>query len=291
MGMIKDAIALARPHQYTKNLFIFLPAFFAFRFHEPGLVGQAFIAFVAYSLVSSAVYIFNDWKDCEEDRQHPDKCRRPIAAGRIKASIAFGFGAVFLMAGGMLAFVNGPEVFYWIASYVVLNVAYSLKLKHFPIIDISVISTGFVIRLFVGAAATQVALSHWIIVMTFLLSLFLALAKRRDDVLIYLSTKQAMRKAIDGYNLKFLDSAMVMTASIVLMAYILWSISPEVAAKLASENVYLTAVFVVLGIMRYMQIAFVEEKSGNPSEVLLRDRFIQLILLGWVGSFAWILYG
>jgi decaprenyl-phosphate phosphoribosyltransferase len=155
---------------------------------------------------------------------------------------------------------------------------------------VTVIASGFVIRLLVGSAVTGVVLSHWIIVMTFLLALFLALAKRRDDVLILLQTGQKTRKAIDGYNLKFLDSAMVMTASIVVLAYILWSISPEVAVRLGSENLYLSSVFVVLGVMRYMQIAYVEEKSGNPSMVLLRDHFRQRVLLGWLGVLAWILY-
>lgn len=126
--------------------------------------------------------------------------------------------------------------------------------------------------------------------MTFLLALFLSLAKRRDDVLIYLKTDQKMRKVIDGYNLKFLDAAMMMTASIVVVAYILWSVSPEVAERLNTQNIYLSAVFVVLGILRYMQIALVEEKSGNPSKVLLRDRFIQLTMVGWISVFVWILY-
>ena len=174
--------------------------------------------------------------------------------------------------------------------YLALNCAYSLKLKHIAIIDVVVIASGFVIRLLVGAEATQVVLSHWIIVMTFLLALFLSLAKRRDDVLIYLETDQKPRKVIDGYSLKFLDASMVMTASIVVLAYILWSISPEVAARLRSQDLYLSAVFVVLGVMRYLQIALVEENSGNPSKILLNDRFIQLTLLGWVGVFLWIFY-
>ena len=195
-----------------------------------------------------------------------------------------------MLSGSIVSYLVSPSVLFLVLTYLILNLAYTVKLKHIAIIDIVIISTGFVVRLLVGAEATQVDLSHWIIVMTFLLALFLSLAKRRDDVLIYLKTDQKMRKVIDGYNLKFLDAAMVMTSSIVIVAYILWSISPEVAERLNTQNIYLTAVFVVLGILRYMQIAFVEEKSGNPSKVLLRDRFIQLTLVGWVSVFVWILY-
>lgn len=288
--MIADYIKLARPHQYTKNLFIFIPAFFAFQLTQLGLVLNAFIAFISVSLLASAVYVFNDWIDRFEDAQHPEKHHRPIASGRIKAPTAFGFLALLLLGGGTVAFSLSLEVLSLVLAYVVLNLAYTLKLKHVAIIDIVVIATGFVIRLFVGAEATQVELSHWIIIMTFLLALFLSLAKRRDDVLIYLNTEKKMRKVIDGYNVKFLDSAMMMTGSITIVAYILWSVSPEVAQRLNTEYLYLNAGFVVLGILRFMQIALVEEKSGNPSKVLLRDQFIQLTLAGWVGVFIWVLY-
>lgn len=288
--MLKDLLRLARPYQYSKNLFIFIPAFFAFQLTDIQLMIKASMAFIAFSLAASAVYIFNDWIDRHEDARHPEKSTRPLAAGRIKAPVAFSFLALLLLSGSIVSYMVSPSVFFLVLTYLILNLAYTVKLKHIAIIDIVIISTGFVIRLLVGAEATQVDLSHWIIVMTFLLALFLSLAKRRDDVLIYLKTDQKMRKVIDGYNLKFLDAAMMMTSSIVIVAYILWSISPEVAERLNTQNIYLTAVFVVLGILRYMQIAFVEEKSGNPSKVLLRDRFIQLTLVCWVGVFVWLIY-
>jgi 4-hydroxybenzoate polyprenyltransferase len=254
------------------------------------LIPKALLAFIGFSLLASAVYVFNDWIDRHEDAQHPEKKSRPIAAGRIKAPTAFSFLALLLFFGSITSYLVSLEVLFLVLTYLILNLAYTLKLKHIAIIDIVVIATGFVLRLLVGAEATQVDLSHWIIVMTFLLALFLSLAKRRDDVLIYLKTDQKMRKVIDGYNLKFLDAAMVMTSTIVIVAYVLWSISPEVADRLNTQNIYLTAVFVVLGILRYMQIAFVEEQSGNPSKVLLRDRFIQLTLIGWLSAFVWLIY-
>lgn len=288
--MILDLVKLARPNQYIKNLFIFVPAFFAFQLTELALVINAVVAFIAFSMLASAVYIFNDWIDRYDDARHPDKKNRAIASGRVKGDTAF-WWLGFLMLGGLaIAYTLSDKIFFIVIAYLVINVAYSLRLKHTAIIDIFIIAIGFILRLMVGAEATQVDLSHWIIVMTFLLALFLSLAKRRDDVLIYIKTDLKMRKVIDGYNLKFLDAAMMMTASITIVAYILWSISPEVALRLNSENLYLTAAFVILGILRYMQIAFVQQESGNPSKVLLKDSFIQLTLLGWVGVFVWLLY-
>ena len=207
-----------------------------------------------------------------------------------EAPAVFIFLAILLFAGGVASYLISPSIFLLVLTYLMLNLAYTIKLKHVAIIDVAIISTGFVIRLLVGAEATQVDLSHWIIVMTFLLALFLSLAKRRDDVLIYLKTDQKMRKVIDGYNLKFLDAAMTATASIVVVSYILWSISPEVAERLNTQNIYLSAVFVVLGVLRYMQITFVEEKSSNPSKALLEDRFTQLNLVGWVSVLSIVIY-
>jgi len=155
----------------------------------------------------------------------------------------------------------------------------------------TIISIGFVLRLFVGSSVTGIYLSMWIVIMTFLLALFMALAKRRDDILIYMKTGAKMRKVIDGYNLKFVDGAMMIMASVVIVSYILYTTSKEVIDRVDSgEFLYLTTLFVILGVMRYMQITFVFEKSASPSEIILKDRFIQSTLLFWILSFVWILY-
>jgi decaprenyl-phosphate phosphoribosyltransferase len=287
---MNNLLKLSRPYQYVKNLFIFLPAFFAFEVTNINLMTDALISFLAFSLIASAVYIINDWSDRKEDALHPTKKNRPIASGKVSSLQAFGFLVILLISGLLLAYTVSITVLYLIIAYLFMNVFYSLKLKAIAIVDIMTISTGFVIRLFVGSEATEVYLSQWIIVITFLLALFLALAKRRDDVLIFLKTEQKMRKAVNGYNLKLLDAAMVMTSTIVILAYIIWSISEEVVTRIHSENLYITAFFVIMGILRYMQITFVEEKSGNPTKIILKDLFIQITLLAWVISFVWILY-
>ncbi len=288
--MLNSLIKLARPYQYSKNLFIFLPAFFSFKITDYQVFSSAFLAFISFSLTASSIYILNDWFDRKDDAIHPEKCSRPIASGKISPKIALIYAILLLFCGLFTAYKVSLIVTFLIVMYVLLNIAYSYKLKHISIVDITIISTGFVIRLFVGAFATNVILSHWIIIMTFMLALFLSLAKRRDDLIIYLETENKMRKVIDGYSLKFLDFAMIMNASIVIVAYILWSISPEVVAKLHTNNLYLSAIFVFLGILRYMQISFVEEKSGNPSKILFTDSFIRVTILFWISICIYFLY-
>jgi decaprenyl-phosphate phosphoribosyltransferase len=287
---LASIIKLMRLHQYIKNFFIFLPLFFAMKITETGLLSNAFIAFIAFSLTASAIYTLNDYYDIEEDRQHSKKKDRPLVSGAISKSQAIIIMSVLFCAGFTLMALLSFKATALLAAYVVMNVAYSFSLKHVSIVDIHIIAIGFVLRLFIGSVVTDIHLSKWIIIMTFLLALFMALAKRRDDVLIFLDTGKRMRKVIDGYNLQFLDTAMAIMASVVIVAYTFYTTSPEVEARLDSEYLYLTAFFVILGVMRYLKITFVYKNSGSPAKILNTDRFMQLILLGWVVTFSWILY-
>ncbi len=283
-------IKLMRPHQYIKNFFIFLPLFFALKITDTSLLFNAVIAFIAFSLTASAIYTLNDYHDIEEDRQHPKKKDRPLASGAISKPQAIIIMSVLFAAGFTLMAFLSLKATGILAAYVIMNIAYSFHLKHVAILDVVIIAIGFVLRLFIGSAVTDIPLSMWIVVMTFLLALFMALAKRRDDVLIYLNTGKKMRKVIDGYNLQFLDTAMAIMASVVIVSYTIYTTSPEVVARVHSEYLYLTALFVILGIMRYLQVALVLKDSGSPTKIVLKDRFMQLTLIAWVLTFAWILY-
>jgi 4-hydroxybenzoate polyprenyltransferase len=198
--------------------------------------------------------------------------------------------AVLLVGGLGVSGFRGQRVFLLFAFYLVLNFAYTLKLKHIPIVDVFVVALGFAIRLFVGSLATAVELSMWIVLITYLLALFLALAKRRSDVLIYVKSGLRTRKLVDGYNLEVLNAYMVISATVVLVSYIMYTVSPEVIAKAGTKNLYITALFVLFGIMRYLQISLVEKQGGSPTRVVLRDRLIQLALIGWLVSFGILLY-
>ena len=283
-------IRLMRPHQYIKNFFIFLPLFFAMKITDTGLLSSAFIAFIAFSLAASAIYTLNDYYDIEEDRQHPKKKDRPLASGVISKSQAIIVMSVLFLSGFILMALLSFKATGVLAVYVVMNIAYSFSLKQISIVDVNIIAIGFILRLFIGSIVTDIYLSKWIIIMTFLLALFMALAKRRDDVIIFLETGQRMRKVISGYNLQFLDTAMAIMASVVIVSYTLYTTSSEVASRLNSEYLYLTVFFVILGIMRYLKIIFVDKNSGSPSKIIISDRFMQLTLLGWIGIFIWILY-
>jgi len=287
---MKNILILIRPHQYVKNFFIFLPLFFAGQILNPALAINALLAFIAFSFSASAIYILNDYYDIAEDRLHPKKKNRPLASGALSKKTAILLMLLLAASGIYLMFTVSTQATVILTGYILLNIAYSFYLKHVAILDISIIAIGFVLRLFVGAAATGIYLSMWIVIMTFLLALFLALAKRRDDVLLFLDTGKRMRKVIDGYNIQFIDTAMMIMASVVIVAYISYTTSPEVVQRLQNEHLYLTALFVIIGIMRYMQISFVKQDSGSPTKIILKDIFIQLTLVSWVVAFAWILY-
>lgn len=283
-------VALIRPYQYAKNLFIFMPLFFVGRITDTDLLISSIIAFVAFSLSASAIYILNDYQDIDADREHPSKQYRPLASGAVSTKTAMSIMLLLAVCGLGLMFTISIEALAILVIYMLLNLAYSFGLKHIAILDVTIISIGFVLRLFIGSAVTSISLSMWIVIMTFLLALFLALAKRRDDVLIYLETGKKMRQVVNGYNLQLIDSAMTIMAAVVIVSYILYTTSVSTVQRLHSDYLYLTALFVILGIMRYLQIAMLEENSGSPTRIALGDRFIQITILCWLASFGWIIY-
>jgi len=287
---MNDFLLLIRAKQYIKNLIIFLPLVFSAQLTEPLLFYKTLIAFIAFSLCASGVYIFNDIQDVEFDRKHPEKKNRPIASGAVSVKSAALLMCLLFLAGFSVMFVLSIGAAIYTGVYVLLNIAYSLYLKHIAILDVNIIAVGFVLRLFVGAEVTHTTLSMWIIIMIFLLALFVALAKRRDDVLVYMDTGNRMRKVVDGYNLNFIDSAMAILASVVVVSYLLYTTSTEIITRLNSEYIYLTTFFVILGILRYLQITFVEKLSGDPVTIFLNDRFLKFTMLGWVLVFLEILY-
>ncbi len=285
-----QVLKLARPHQYVKNLFIFMPVFFAGQVMNTEHMFLAFIAFVAFCCAASAIYILNDYRDVEEDKKHPSKKNRPLASGAIPLKSAWFLMAIFGFTGIAVLMKYSLPALAILMVYVALNIAYSFRLKHVAILDVTIISIGFILRIFIGAIITGIPLSQWIVIMTFLLAMFLALAKRRDDVLIYLETKQKMRKVINDYNLKFIEGAMMIMASVTIVAYVLYTTSQEVVIRLQSDYVYLSSFFVILGILRYLQITLVENKSGSPTKMVLKDLFLKLTIVGWISHFIFLLY-
>ena len=287
--MIRDLFILARPRHYIKNIIIFAPLFFSGMVLDEVKFLSSLYAFVFFSLAASSIYILNDLIDVNEDRKHPNKKKRPIASGAVGKLTAVIAMITFLAIAITGSVFLSHSVGMLVLTYVAVNILYSIWLKHIAILDVSLIGVGFVLRIFVGTAAIQSQTSMWIVLMTFLLALFLGFAKRRDDVLL-LNDGERVRKNIDGYNLEFINAAMSIMAGVVLVAYISYTVSDEVSMRLNTDNLYLTVFFVILGIFRYLQITFVEERSGSPTKILYGDLFIQLTIICWIASFGFLIY-
>ena len=290
---IRHIIKVARPTHWIKNLFVFLPVFFGGGLLNTAGAVSATLTFLSFSLAASAIYCLNDIIDVEADRAHPVKCKRPIASGAITIPQAYGMMALSIFISIVLMFLlpeGHTNAIIVIIAYFVINVAYCLRFKEYAIIDVCIIASGFVLRILAGGYATGVQLSKWIVLMTFLLTLFLAFAKRRDDVLRMNITGPAPRKNTSRYNLTFINQAITITASVMLVCYVMYTVSPEIIAQFATDKLYLTSILVILAILRYLQISVVDEKSGDPVKVALTDRATQFILLAWLLSFLVIIY-
>lgn len=286
-------IRIVRPRQWVKNFFVFIPLFFGGQMSNMALLLDALTTFIAFSLAASSIYCLNDIVDVEADRLHPVKCHRPIASGQVSVSAAYALMAIMLilsmtvcpMLKGRSMAVGAVVLGYWI-----MNIAYCVWLKNFAIIDVCLIAFGFVLRILAGGLATGIEPSNWLVLMTFLLTLFLSFAKRRDDVLRMEATGKPPRKNTIRYNLTFINQAITISASITLVCYIMYTVSPEVTARFNSHYIYLTTIFVLVGLLRYIQIAVVDKQSGDPTKIILRDRFTQLVVLAWMVSFLFIIY-
>ena len=289
---MKDAVLLLRPHQWLKNLFVFLPLFFGGHLLETVYLQPAVLVFLAYCFAASGIYCFNDIHDAASDRLHPKKRHRPIASGAVSSSLGHTLMfACFAMSLAVIILGRIPMAAACvIVLYIAMNTAYCLVLKHVALLDVFVIALGFVLRILAGGLATGISLSHWIVLMTFLLSLFLAFGKRRDDVLIYESGGVTVRDTLHRYSLSFINQAISIVGSVTIVCYIMYTVSPDVTERFRSIHVYVTSLFVLAGIIRYLQLTIVDAKSGSPTEVLLKDRFIHVCIAGWVASFAVILY-
>ena len=288
---MKHIIRLLRPQQWLKNLFVFLPIFFDRHLFDTDKLMPCIIVFVAYSLTASGIYCFNDIWDADADRMHPKKKERPIANGSISKAVGYWLMLTcFVLSLSIMLLVDNLEVIAILGFYIVMNIAYCTYLKKIAIVDVFIIAIGFVLRILAGGFATDTFLTHWIVLMTFLLALFLAFAKRRDDVVMYENSGIRMRKNVNRYNLSFMNEAIAIIASITMMCYIMYTVSMEVIERFQSSYVYITSVFVLAGIIRYLQLTIVDVKSGSPTKVLMTDHFIHACLFGWLSTFIVILY-
>ena len=288
-------LKLIRVEQWVKNAFVFVRLFFSGGIKDPVLFSKSVVAFIVFSLAASVVYILNDYNDIESDRKHPQKRNRPLASGAIKKS-----NALILMIS--LVIVNIAIVFcaqyyfqqnLWkfasiIIFYVIMNLAYTFKLKHVPIIDIFIIATGFVLRVLAGGYITGIYISQWAILLTFVLALVLAIGKRRGE-LINAAVSGKTRRALDGYNVQFADITLSISVTLAIVCYLMFTLSPEVQGRF-HQGVFYTVVFVVFAFLRYLQQTLVYNRTESPTKIIYRDRYIQATLFLWVISFFILIY-
>jgi 4-hydroxybenzoate polyprenyltransferase len=286
---IAAVIRLLRPHQWLKNAFVAAPLFFTPERLSAAAVERVGLGLIAFCAVSSAVYIFNDALDREADRAHPLKRLRPLAAGTVSLPAALAAMVVLLVAGLGLALWLAPAFAAVVVLYLAVNAAYSLGLKHLSVVDVMAIALGFVLRVYAGGILIDVRPTVWIIACTLLLALFLALAKRRDDLVKGVGDEH--RQSLGGYTLGFVDTSIGVVLSALLVSYLLYTAAPENIHRYHTDQLYWTAPFVIAGILRYLQITLVEERSGSPTLVALTDRFLLIAMAGWVVVFAWLIYG
>jgi len=292
---MKAYFKLLRVEQWVKNLFVFIPLFFSGKIFETTQLFETIFSFIIFSFTASSIYIINDYSDIESDRVHPEKCRRPLASGEIsvgRAKLVL-VGLVISTIGLIISLsdVFGYNVLKFgavISSYFVMNLAYTFRLKHIAIVDISIIAVGFVLRVLAGGYATGIVVSQWAIILTFVLALVLAVGKRRGE-LVNTQLSGNTRKALDGYNIQFADIVLSISVTLAIVSYIMFVISPE-TQKEFTNKVFYTFIFVIFAFLRYLQQTLVYNRTESPTKMIYKDRYIQVVLALWGFAFLILIY-
>ena len=287
---VRLLLTAARPHQWVKNLFVLAPLLFGRKLTDSAAVWDAIIALAAFCLLSSAVYIFNDWWDAEDDRAHPEKRNRPISSGLLPVSIALGAAAALAILGLTLAIAIGPQFAGIGLLYAVLMAAYCMWLKRMIVLDAMTIAGGFALRVVGGAVAVDVAATHWLIACTFLLALFLAFSKRRQELLTLENGAGNHREVLGHYSLRYLESVINIVIGASIVCYALYTVAPETVARFGTDGLVYGTAFVVYGMLRYLALINDPTKGGNPSKLLLSDLPLLLTLVAWALYNAAVIY-
>lgn len=270
-----------RVYQWTKNLLVLAALIFAAQAHHPDKLISALIAFASFCLASSATYLFNDWRDRENDRAHPTKCKRPQASGEMGPAFAW-ILIVALFVGALALAWQLPIAFLGtLVFYIVLTLAYTLALKDVVIVDVMVVSLGFVTRALAGAVAIQVEFSNWLIVCSFFLALFLSLNKRRNELTLLEEEAEGHRQVLSEYSIAFLDQLILIVAGGAIITYTIYTCSPDVWQRLHTKHLYMTIPFVVYGLFRYLYLVHHRKGGGDPSSAMFTDWHLGLDVLLW----------
>jgi 4-hydroxybenzoate polyprenyltransferase len=289
-GSFADWWQLIRPTQWAKNLLLFAALIFARHLFDLADLMTVVAAFACFCCVASGAYVMNDLRDCDRDRRHPLKSKRPLPAGRVDRGTALRVALALMATGIAAAFALGAAFGVLTAAYLLLQVAYTFSLKEMVILDVMSIATGFVLRAVAGGVVIDVPISPWLIICTFLLALFLGFSKRRHELVLLEDDATEHRQALREYSPYFLDQMISVVTASTVVAYASYTASPEVQEKLGTDKLYLTIPFVLFGIFRYLYLVHQREEGGNPTQLLLSDRPLQADILLWVLTACLVLY-
>jgi 4-hydroxybenzoate polyprenyltransferase len=283
-------VRTVRPHQWVKNVFVLAPIVFAKEVFDALLLERATAAFFVFCLLAGAVYAMNDLADIEADRQHPVKRFRPIPSGRVPVPVARALAAVLVVGSLSWAYTLRPEFALVAGVYFAQNVAYSFKLKHVAYLDVGFIAAGFVLRVMGGGYATRTPVSNYLLVCTALLALFLGFGKRRHELSAAAGKASLQRAALEQYTERGLDLALAITGIATVVTYLIYTLDPHTQAVFRTEHLWPSAVFVLLGVGRFLQLVKSRPKSESPTQEMLRDGPFVGIVLIWVVLVMWVVY-
>lgn len=282
MAGISPYLKLLRPYQWVKSGFVFVGLLFGHAWNDPALIGDVLLVAAAFSLAASAVYVFNDLADRERDREHPEKCKRPLASGAISVTQALLLGGACIAAALALAASVSLTALAIIVGYALLNVGYSLGLKHVVVLDVFIISAGFMLRILAGTLGVNIEPSHWLLLCGMMITLFLGFAKRHAEISALEGGAGSHRKVLEDYDRTLLDQMIGICAGGAIVSYSLYTVSAETVAMHGTSALIYTVPFVVYGIFRYLFLLHRRGGGGDPSAALLRDRHLAGALLGWL---------
>jgi len=289
MKKLFELFCLIRPHQWVKNTFVFTGLLFGHAWHDPDLVTRVVIAFIAYCLVSSTVYIINDIVDLEQDRHHPKKIKRPLASGQISVTAAIILAVVLGVLGFGLAFGSSKNVAIILAAYALMNIAYSLRLKHVVILDVFIIATGFMLRILAGTLGVGIPPSQWLLLCGMMVTLFLGFTKRRAEIMALAEDKAAHRKVLEHYSPILLDKMIGITAAGLIMSYSLYTMNPDTIRIHGTANLIYTVPFVMYGVFRYIYLLHHQSRGGDTAHDLVRDPHLFIVVAAWLATTLWLI--
>lgn len=269
---MKDILIALRPKQWVKNAVLFAGLIFSQNFMNPAKVAVVFSACFIFCIAASSVYLINDALDVDQDRKHPEKKFRPIASGRLSVGFAFVLAGLLMAWSIVMAFILSKGFLFFLSAYLFIEVLYSFYLKDVVILDLFCISAGFLLRVLSGAVVIDVPISSWLLICTIFLSLFLALGKRRGEMVLLKDTASSHRQVLSDYSLSFIDQMITIVTASTVLSYVLYTLSPETVGKFHTKGLLFSATFVIYGIFRYLYLIYQKKEGGAPERLLFSDK-------------------